>query len=70
MNPLLAEASDIFEKKVLSVKDYKRFREIGRQISDKDRLLFASFNEGMFQRLTEIASKVGHYDWLEPEDED
>ena len=59
----------IFLKKVLSVKITNDL-EIGRQISDKDRLLFASFNEGMFQRLTEIASKVGHYDWLEPEDED
>ena len=70
MNELLAEAGDILEKKVLNVSDYKRFREIGRQIGDKDRLFFASFNEGMFQRLTEIASKEGHYDWLEPEDED
>ena len=70
MNELLAEAGDILEKKVLNVSDYKRFREIGRQISDNDTLLFASYDEGMHIRLVEIASKEGNYDWLEPEDED
>jgi len=70
MTELLAEAGDILEKKVLNVSDYKRFREIGRQIGDNDTLLFASYDEGMFQRLTEIASKEGSYYWLEPEDDD
>tara|TARA_Y100001972_G_scaffold41349_1_gene51106 strand:- start:60 stop:272 length:213 start_codon:yes stop_codon:yes gene_type:complete len=70
MNELLAEAGDILEKKVLNVSDYKRFREIGRQIDDNDTLLFASYDEGMHIRLVEIASKEGNYDWLEPEDDD
>ena len=42
----------------------------GRQIDDNDTLLFASYDEGMHLRLTEIASKEGNYDWLEPEDDD
>ena len=70
MNELLAEAGDILEKKVLNVSDYKRFREIGRQIGDNDTLLFGSYDEGMHIRLVEIASKEGNYDWLEPEDDD
>ena len=70
MNELLAEAGDILEKKVLNVSDYKRFREIGRQIGNDDLLIYASYDEGMHLRLTEIASKEGNYDWLEPEDED
>ena len=70
MNELLAEAGDILEKKVLNVSDYKRFREIGRQIGDNDTLLFASYDEGMHLRLTEIASKEGNFDWLEHEDDD
>ena len=52
------------------MSDYKRFREIGRQIGDNDTLIFASYDEGMHLRLTEIASKEGNYDWLEPEDDD
>ena len=50
--------------------DYKRFREIGRIIDGEDNLYFASYDEAMFQRLHEIASKEGNYDWLEPEDDD
>tara|TARA_R110002020_G_scaffold474238_1_gene705054 strand:+ start:1152 stop:1364 length:213 start_codon:yes stop_codon:yes gene_type:complete len=70
MSALVDEAEDILEKNVITVKDYKRFREIGRVIEDKDNLYFSSFDEGMFQRLPEIAKKEGNYDWLEPEDDD
>tara|TARA_R100000995_G_C3472702_1_gene119175 strand:+ start:892 stop:1104 length:213 start_codon:yes stop_codon:yes gene_type:complete len=70
MSALVNEAEDILEKNVITVKDYKRFREIGRIIEDKDNLYFSSFDEGMFQRLPEIAKKEGNYDWLEPEDDD
>lgn len=70
MSVLINEAGDILEKKSLIVDDYKRFREIGRIIEGEDNLYFASYDEGMFQRLHEIASKEGNYDWLEPEDDD
>ena len=56
MNELLAEAGDILEKRVLNVSDYKRFREIGRQIGDNDTLLFASYDEGIHIRFKDISS--------------
>jgi len=40
MSALVNEAEDILEKNVITVKDYKRFREIGRIIEDKDNLFF------------------------------
>jgi len=70
MSSLINEADDILQKKSITVVDYKRFREIGRIIDGEDNLYFASYDEGMFQRLHEIASKEGNYDWLEPEDDD
>ena len=70
MSSLVNEAGDILEKKIITVEDYKRFREIGRVIEDSDNLYFSSYDEGMFQRLPEIAKKEGNYDWLEPEDDD
>lgn len=70
MSSLVNEAGDILEKKIITVEDYKRFREIGRIIEDSDNLYFSSYDEGMFQRLPEIAKKEGNYDWLEPEDDD
>jgi hypothetical protein len=70
MSSLVNEAGDILEKKIITVEDYKRFREIGRIIEDSDNLYYSSYDEGMFQRLPEIAKKEGNYDWLEPEDDD
>lgn len=70
MKQILAEAGDIVEKKIITVKDYKRFREIGRDLKPEDNLYYASYDEIMFQRLHEIAEKEGHYNWLEPEDDD
>ena len=70
MSSLINEADDILQKKSITVVDYKRFREIGRIIDGEDNLYFASYDEGMFQRLHEIAKKEGNYDWLEPEDDD
>jgi hypothetical protein len=70
MREIIGEAGDIVEKKIITVKDYKRFREIGRQINDEEFLYFASYDERMFLRLPEIAEKEGHNNWLEPEDDD
>tara|TARA_Y100000114_G_scaffold71782_1_gene65756 strand:+ start:1263 stop:1475 length:213 start_codon:yes stop_codon:yes gene_type:complete len=66
----IKEAIDIVEKKNITLKDYKKFREIGRNIKDNEYLYFASYDEAMSLRLPEIASKEGNYDWLEPEDDD
>ena len=70
MSSLINEADDILQKKSITVVDYKRFREIGRIIDGEDNLYFASYDEAMFQRLHEIASKERNYDWLDPEDDD
>ena len=70
MSVILNEAEEILDKKTINLEDYKRFREIGRIIEDGDNLYYSSYDEGMFQRLPEIAKKEGNYDWLEPEDDD
>jgi len=70
MREIIGEAGDIVEKEIITLKDYKRFREIGRQINDEEFLYFASYDERMFLRLPEIAKKEGHNNWLEPEDDD
>tara|TARA_R100000773_G_C4109411_1_gene50361 strand:- start:23 stop:235 length:213 start_codon:yes stop_codon:yes gene_type:complete len=70
MRDIIAEAGDIVEKENLTLKDYQKFRKIGRELKTEDTLYFASYDEIMFQRLHEIAEKEGNYNWLEPEDED
>ena len=70
MSEILSEIIDIFEKNNLTLKDYKRFRELGRKVDGADLVEYSSINEGMKLRLPEIAEKEGNYDWLEPEDED
>ena len=68
ISKILKEADNITDKKEISVKDYKRFREIGRLIKNDEMLYFASFDETLFLRLPEIAQKEGNWDWLLPED--
>tara|TARA_R100000700_G_C3150007_1_gene128976 strand:- start:92 stop:304 length:213 start_codon:yes stop_codon:yes gene_type:complete len=70
MRAIIAEAGEIVEKQNLTLKDYQKFRKIGRDLKPEDNLYYASFDEIMFQRLHEIAEKEGHYNWLEPEDDD
>tara|TARA_B100001287_G_scaffold14699_1_gene11083 strand:- start:22063 stop:22275 length:213 start_codon:yes stop_codon:yes gene_type:complete len=70
MSEILSEIIDIFEKNNLTLKDYKRFRELGRKVDGADIVEYSSINEGMKLRLPEIAEKEGNYNWLEPEDED
>ena len=70
MSERLSEAEIILDKKEISIKDYKRFREIGRSINIDEMLYFASFDEALHLRLPEIAQKEGNWDWLEAEDEE
>jgi|TARA_R100001530_G_scaffold78406_2_gene54789 hypothetical protein len=70
MSERLGEAESILDKKEISIKDYKRFREIGRLIKIEEQLYFASFDEALHLRLPEIAQKEGNWDWLEAEDEE
>jgi hypothetical protein len=70
MSERLGEAESLIDKKEISIKDYKRFREIGRLINNDEILYFASFDEALHLRLPEIAQKEGNWDWLEAEDEE
>ena len=70
MSERLGEADSILDKKEISIKDYKRFREIGRLINNDEILYFASFDEALHLRLPEIGQKEGNWDWLEAEDEE
>jgi len=65
---ILKEADNITDKKEISVKDYKRFREIGRLIKNDEELYFAWLDETLYLRMPEIAQKEGNWDWLLPED--
>tara|TARA_B100001248_G_C27299056_1_gene416205 strand:+ start:697 stop:912 length:216 start_codon:yes stop_codon:yes gene_type:complete len=71
MSKLYEEASAILGlERDLTLDDYKRFTEIRRNIPDSEETRFAWLGEGLHIRLSEIASKEGNYDWLEPEDDD
>ena len=70
MRQIIAEAGKIVEKDNITLKDYQRFRIIGRELKEEDTLYYASYDEIMFQRLHEIAEKEGNYNWLAPEEED
>lgn len=71
MSKLYEEASAILGlSRDLTLDDYKRFQEIRKNISENEETRFAWLGEGLHIRLSEIASKEGNYDWLEPEDDD
>ena len=62
---LFEEADNILQKKELSVKDYNRFVEIGKQLKkpdDKDK--YSWLAEGFELRLEEIAVKEGNYNFV------
>jgi hypothetical protein len=69
MSKLFEEAEAILElERTLKVDDYKRFKEISRQIPKDEERNMAWLLEGLFQRLPEIAAKEGNYNFLEEED--
>ena len=71
MSKLFEEARAILRlERDLTLDDYKKFIEIRRNIPESEERKFAWLGEGLHIRLSEIASKEGNYDWLEPEDED
>jgi hypothetical protein len=66
---LFEEADNILQKKELSVKDYNRFVEIGKQLKkpdDKDK--YSWLAEGFELRLEEIAVKEGNYNFIKNEE--
>jgi hypothetical protein len=71
MSKLFNEASEIIGlSRDLTLQDYKRFKQIQRNISENELDKFAWLLEGLSLRLPEIAQKEGGYDWIEPEDDD
>ena len=69
MSKLFEEAEAILElERTLNADDYKRFKEIGRQIPDNEERDFAWLLEGLYLRLPEIVKKEGNDNFLEEED--
>jgi hypothetical protein len=69
MSKLFEEAEAILElERTLKVDDYKRFKEISRQIPKDEERNMAWLLEGLFQRLPEIIEKEGNDNFLEEED--
>lgn len=66
---LLEEADNILQKKELSVKDYNRFVEIGKQLKKPDdKEKYSWLAEGFELRLEEIAVKEGNYNFIKNEE--
>ena len=66
---LLEEADEILMKKNLTVKDYNKFEEIGKELTDEYEIYFFSrLAEGFELRLPEIASKVGDYSFIKKDE--
>lgn len=69
MSKLFNEAKDIIGlERDLNLNDYKRFKEIEKNIADNQEQEFAWLLEALEIRLPEIAQKEGNYDWVELED--
>jgi len=65
---LFEEADNILQKKELSVKDYNRFVEIGKQLKKPDdKEKYSWLAEGFELRLEEIAVKEGNYNFVKDE---
>jgi|TARA_R100001530_G_C4294081_1_gene148768 hypothetical protein len=66
---LLEEAQNIVDKKNLSVDDYNRFVQIGKELTDEnDKYLYSWSSEAFSLRLPEIAKKVGNYSFVKDEE--
>ena len=66
---LLAEADKILQKASLTIKDYNRFVEIGKKLTDtEDEYIYSWLAEGFYLRLPEIAEKEGNYDFVKDDD--
>ena len=68
MSKLFEEAELILEKETINVEDYKRFKEIGRKISEEEERNFAWLSEGIYLKIPQIIEKEGNDNFLEEED--
>ena len=62
---LIDEADKILQKANLSIKDYNRFVEIGKKLTEPgEEYIYSWLAEGFYLRLEEIAEKEGNYDFV------
>jgi hypothetical protein len=62
---LIAEADEILQKTNLTIKDYNRFVEIGKKLTNTEvEYIYSWLAEGFYLRLPEIAEKEGNYDFI------
>ena len=62
---LIDEAEKILQKTNLSIKDYNRFVEIGKKLTNTEvEYIYSWLAEGFYLRLPEIAEKEGNYDFI------
>ena len=62
---LIAEADEILQKTNLTIKDYNRFVEIGKKLTNTEHeYIYSWLAEGFSLRLPEIAEKEGNYDFV------
>jgi hypothetical protein len=62
---LIEEAEKILQKANLTIKDYNRFVEIGKKLTEPgEEYIYSWLAEGFYLRLEEIAEKEGNYDFI------
>ena len=62
---LIEEAEKILQKANLTIKDYNRFVEIGKKLTEPgEEHIYSWLAEGFYLRLEEIAEKEGNYDFV------
>jgi hypothetical protein len=68
MSKLFEEAWEISQKKNLNAKDYKRIKEISRDIPESEELDMGYILEGLFLDIPDIIKREGNDNFLEEED--
>jgi len=70
MSKLIKEAKEILlNANPLNIDEYKRFKAIGRQLTDEEDLRkYAWYSEGIFQLIPDLIQKEGNDNFLEEED--
>jgi hypothetical protein len=68
MSKLFEEAWEISQKKNLNAKDYKRIKEISRDIPESEERDMGYILEGLFLDIPDIIKREGNDNFLEEED--
>jgi|TARA_S200002703_G_scaffold12647_1_gene11260 hypothetical protein len=68
LSKIFEEAWEISQKKNLNAKDYKRIKEISRDIPEAEELDMGYILEGLFLDIPDIIKREGNDKFLEDED--